>query len=153
MNGRADKAADAMTDSDRAERDTAFVGLRFQVPLNFSAAAHARAGARRNVLAAEQNEKYLRYAQEQNWADLVQKIADAKETLKLTTAMEKAQKAKLDNERQRLRQGRTTTYQILLFEQDYNQAQASRVRATSQILALQSQVKLYQVSTETADGI
>ncbi|AGH95957.1 TolC family protein [Pseudobdellovibrio exovorus] len=154
MNGREAKATDAMTDVNRADRETAFIGVRLQVPLNFSATSDAREGARKSVLAAEQNEKYIKFTQDQHWADLVEKIEEAKATLKLTTAMEKAQKSKLDNERVRLRQGRTTTYQILLFEQDYSQAQASRIRAASQILALQSQLKLYQASnSDAADGI
>lgn len=154
MNGRDARASDAMTDVNRADRETAFIGLKFQVPLNFGATSDAREGARRNVLAAEQNEKYVQFTQDQHWADLVEKIEEAKATLKLTSAMEKAQKSKLDNERVRLRQGRTTTYQILLFEQDYTQAQASRIRAASQILALQSQLKLYQASnSDAADGI
>jgi outer membrane protein TolC len=57
--------------------------------------------------------------------------------------MESAQRAKLENERVRLRQGRATTYQVLLFEQDYSQAQVSRVMTATELLSLKTQLKLY----------
>lgn len=52
-------------------------------------------------------------------------------------------KIKLDNERIRLRQGRATTYQVLLFEQDFSQAQAGRVLAATELIALKAQLNLY----------
>ncbi|MBX3020668.1 MAG: TolC family protein [Bdellovibrionales bacterium] len=146
--GQADQPSKAIDHSARFAKDGAYVGVRFSVPLNLNAQAEARAGARQNSMAAEKNLSYLRYLQDQEWTDLVQKMTDAKQTLKLSSMIEKAQKAKLDNERARLRQGRTTTYQVLLFEQDYNRAQAARIQASSKILNYQSQAKLYQASLE-----
>ncbi|MBX2988683.1 MAG: TolC family protein [Bdellovibrionaceae bacterium] len=148
LNGRAAEARDALDNVNGSERDTGYVGLRFRMPLNLSATADARKGAAQNRQAAELNAQAKRYSQEQEWIDLTQKLSDAKESLRLATAIENAQKAKLENERGRLRQGRTTTYQVLMFEQDYSQSQVSRVRAASQILSLQSQIKLYQASDE-----
>lgn len=138
----------AFEKSGQFQRDGAYVGVRFSVPLNLSGLAEARAGANLSIEAAEKNLSYLRYSQEQQWTNFVQRLADAKRSLALAGAMEKAQRAKLENERARLRQGRTTTYQVLLFEQDYNGAQAARVQAASQILNLQSQLKIYQASLQ-----
>lgn len=125
------------------DRDTMYVGIKYNMPLNFSAQKDAREGARQNQRAAELNHHYLNYAQEQNWIDLTQKLKDAQLSLKLATSMEKAQRSKLDNERTRLRQGRTTTYQVLLFEQDYLSAEVQRIRAASQIINYKSQIQLY----------
>ena len=83
------------------------------------------------------------YSQEQDWIDITSLFRDAQTSLKLAVSMEKAQKAKLDNERIRLRQGRTTTYQILLFEQDYLVSEVARIRAANQIINLKSQIQLY----------
>lgn len=135
-----------------AQRDSAYVGLRLKVPLYVTATDDAITGAKLQKNAAERNEKNLRYEQEQQWNDIVQKLNESKQALKLATKMEAAQKAKLENERTRLRQGRTTTYQILLFEQDYSQAQASRVRSATQILNLQSQIKLYSAVSAQPEG-
>lgn len=136
----------ALSDSMKFRRDGAFVGVRFSMPLGFSDLSAAKEGAYKTQIAAEKNLSYLKYSQEQQWTDLVQKMTDAKQSIRLATAMERAQKAKLDNERVRLRQGRTTTYQVLLFEQDYNNAQVARVQAASRIMNLNSQSKLYRAN-------
>lgn len=152
LNGRGDDQPEAIKDADVAQRDTTYVGLRLKVPLYVTAVDDAITGAKMQKSAAERNERNLRYDQEQQWNDIVQKLSESKQALKLATKMEAAQKAKLENERTRLRQGRTTTYQILLFEQDYSQAQASRVRSATQILNLQSQIKLYSAVSAQPEG-
>lgn len=146
--GQGGDANAALTKTGKFDQDAGYVGLRFSIPLNVGAQSDAQKGAMQTSLAAEEGLRYLKYSQEQNWIDLVQKITDAKETLKLSGKIEQAHKSKLENERIRLREGRTTTYQVILFEQDYSQAQASRVRAAAQILSLQAQTKLYQAKLE-----
>lgn len=148
LNGRGEELNEALKNSGRTERDTAFVGVRLNIPLNFSAQADARAGARKAERAAEFNLEQKRFTQDQDWLQLREQIGEFSESLRLTTNMVKAQRAKLDNERARLRQGRTTTYQVLLFEQDFTQSEASRVQIAAQLLNLQAQVKLYQSSPE-----
>lgn len=146
LNGRGPDTASAFENANKATRDAGYVGVLFQIPLNFKATADARAGARRLKDSAEINVKNITFKQEQDWLDLKQKLSESKATLKLARAMESAQKSKLENERQRLRQGRTTTYQVLLFEQDFTSAQSSRVESAKQIVALQSQLKYYQTT-------
>ncbi len=141
--GRDGKQADAISRAGYSDRETAYFGVRFQVPLNVSALSDAREGARLTQQAAELNHRYLVYSQDQEWIDLTQLYKDSQTTLKLTEMMERAQKAKLENERVRLRQGRTTTYQILLFEQDYLASEIARIRAAVQIINLKSQFQLY----------
>ena len=116
------------------------------IPLNLSAASDAKAGALKAEKVAQLNYEYKQFVQDQDWTNLTQQLGEAKENLRLTTNIVNAQKAKLENERSRLRQGRTTTYQVLLFEQDFSQSEVSRVQAASAILGLQSQIKLYQSS-------
>jgi outer membrane protein TolC len=47
--------------------------------------------------------------------------------LGLVKNLENIQKLKLDEERKKLNQGRSTTFQVLSFEQDYNNARAQRL--------------------------
>lgn len=148
LNGRAEEFNEALRNAGRVERDTAYVGVRLNIPLHFSARSDVRAGAVKAEKAAEFNLQQKRFNQDQEWIQLSEQIGEATQSLRLSTNMVKAQKAKLDNERARLRQGRTTTYQVLLFEQDFTQAEASRLQIAAQILTLQAQVKLYQNSPE-----
>ena len=144
LQGRGLEASRAFNNGNKTEHDSGYVGVMFNMPLNFSAVSDAKAGARRLQESAEISEQNLVYTQDQDWIDLKQKLSESKATLKIARSMEVAQKAKLDNERTRLRQGRTTTYQVLLFEQDYTTAQAARIQSATQILALEAQLKLYQ---------
>ncbi|WP_413580509.1 TolC family protein [Bdellovibrio sp. HCB288] len=148
LNGRDDSYSEAMKNAGYTDTDTGYVGLRFNMPLNIGAASDAKAGADLNVRAAEYNREYALYAQEQDWINLTQNLSDARDNLVLLGKIENAQKTKLEVERTRLRQGRTTTYQVLLFEQDYSAAALTRVKSAANILALQTQIKLYQASPE-----
>lgn len=143
LNGRGVETSGAFENASKTNRDAGYVGVLFQVPLNFKATSDAKAGADRLRDSAEINVQAIAYNQDQDWNTLKDKLAESKITLKLARTMEAAQKSKLENERTRLRQGRTTTYQVLLFEQDYTTASASRVQAARDIVALQSQIKLY----------
>lgn len=144
LQGRGTETSRAFENSTKTNHDSGYVGVMFQIPLNFKATSDAKAGAQRLKDSAAISEQNLLYTQEQDWINLKENLTESKATLKLARSMENAQKTKLDNERARLRQGRTTTYQVLLFEQDYTQSQASRVQAATQIIALESQLKLYQ---------
>lgn len=144
LQGRGVEASRAFTNGSKTNHDSGYVGVMFNMPLNFSAVSDTIAGAKRLQDSAEMNERNLTYTQEQDWYDLKQRLVESQAALKVARSMENAQKAKLDNERTRLRQGRTTTYQILLFEQDYTTAQAARIQSATQIIALEAQLKLYQ---------
>lgn len=148
LNGRDDELNEALKEAGAAQRDTAFMGVRLNIPLNYGAAADAQAGALKAQKAAEYSYQYKRFTQEQDWTNLTQQLSEAKESLRLATNIVNAQKAKLENERVRQRQGRTTTYQVLLFEQEFSQSEVNRIQAASQILGLQAQIKLYQASLE-----
>jgi len=81
--------------------------------------------------------------QEQEWADLCGKLSDSSERLKMTITIEKIQEEKLENERVRLQQGRTTTYQVLLFEQDHLQSELSFLSAASTVLTLRAKLSVF----------
>ncbi|WP_350159268.1 TolC family protein [Bdellovibrio sp. 22V] len=148
LNGRDEEFNEAMKNAGKTEHDTAYVGVRFSMPLNLSATSDVKSGALKASRAAELSYESKKFNQEQEWTNLVQQMSEAKESLRLATNIVNAQKAKLENERGRLRQGRTTTYQVLLFEQDFSQSEVNRVQAAAQILGLQARVKLYQASVE-----
>lgn len=147
LNGRDAELNEALKNAGKAERDTAFVGFSFKMPLNVGATSDAKAGALKAEKAAELNYQYANYAQEQDWTTLTRNLSDARDNLRLIGRIEEVQKSKLENERARLRQGRTTTYQVLLFEQDYTSASLTRVKSAANILGLQAQIKLYQAES------
>lgn len=135
--------SDAMAASLSVRRPTQTVGIRFVAPLNLGGTARARDGWRQEQTGAEMSYQRKLFEQEQSWKDLNVSYSDAKSQLELAVELETIQKSKLSNERDRLLRGRTTTYQVLLFEQDYLLAQLTRIRSQATILNLIAQMKLF----------
>jgi outer membrane protein TolC len=143
LNGRDVTAEATEANSFASGRPTVTGGVKFSMPLNFAATSDAKRGALREEQAAGMIFEQKALDQENNWIDLRRKIVDARERLKLAQTIEAAQKKKYDYERGRLRQGRTTTYNVLTFEQDYLQAAITRVNSASDVLTLITQTQLY----------
>ena len=142
-NGWDSGTASAVSDSFSWNRPTTTAGLTFSIPLNYSAAKDALRGAQHEESAAQWTYRQKLLDQQQAWSDLLARLSDAKTRLELAFTIESAQKQKLDYEKQRLKEGRTTTYQVLLFEQDYSQAEYAKAKAAAQVLDLSARLKLY----------
>lgn len=143
LNGRDAEMTPSVTESLGTSNPNYTVGVRMNIPLEIGVAARAREGHR--VLAQSQELAYKRkaYEVEREWLDLERKFNEGKYRLTLATKLEEAQRAKLDQERNRLRRGRTTTYQVILFEEDFANAQLNRIRMEADVLGIYSQMKAF----------
>ncbi|MFA6236713.1 MAG: TolC family protein [Bacteriovorax sp.] len=148
MNGRDRDRDQAMTNSLKTERDTRAIGLRFIAPLDFGTSSDNISGYKKEQIAADQNYQRKLFEQEQQWNDLSTKFEDAKIKLTLIEKIEEAQRVKASNERDRLNRGRTVTFQVLNFEQDYAQSELNRIQSETNILNIYSQLKIF-----SAEGI
>jgi outer membrane protein TolC len=143
LNGRDSGFWTGASDSLGWSKPTASAGLSFSMPLNYGAAKEAGAGALLKEKAAELQYKQKLLDQASERLDLLAKLEDARERLKLSYTIEEAQRLKAEHEKARLKEGRTTTYQVLTFEQDYTNAQYTRVSAAGEVLATLADLKLY----------
>lgn len=143
--------ANALADSFNNNRPTQIVGVRFSTPLDLGVVHDAQAGHAAAVHAAQRSYERRLFEQETGWHDLIDQFHQAKDRLTIYDSLEKVQKAKLDHERVRRQKGRTTTYQVILFESDYDQTQLARIQTMSQILQLFAQMKLYGQPSDTAE--
>lgn len=144
MNGRGDSTSNSLSDARGGDRGTYTVGVRLNIPLDLSATSNTRTGARLGEQAQHEQLSQKQILQEKDWNVLLQRLQDAKESLSYAELLVDAQSAKLKNGRTRLKTGRATTYEVLLFEQDLSQAEIARIQLASQILAVRSGLKLYQ---------
>ena len=143
LNGRDPATSPALSESLTTNYPNYTVGVKFNVALEQGIQARAREGYRAE---AEANEMIFRrkvYETEREWTDLEQKFAEGKNRLTIASKLEKAQKSKLDNERERLRRGRTTTFQVIQFEEDFANAQLNRIRMEAEVLGIYSQMKTF----------
>ncbi len=148
LNGNSNEGNQAIRDSFELNR-TMVVGLKFSSPLDFGLLNSAREGYALEKVAADYNLQRKTFEQERDWSDLTKRFSQAKARLQMATELEKIQKDKLAYERDRHSRGRTTTYQILIFELDFEQAQLARIRTLAELLQINAQMKLYGVSYES----
>ena len=97
--------------------------------------------------AAKLDQELKEFNARQDWADLKAQLGEAETRLRLVTELEQAQKEKLSYEKQRLSIGRTTTYQILMFEQDYANAQLATIKSKADILGILARLKSFGDAT------
>jgi outer membrane protein TolC len=143
LNGRDIQSTQAFSNSFETTHDTKAIGLRFIAPLDFGTTSDDINGYKKEQIAASQNFQRKLFEQEQQWNDLASRFEDAKVRLSLVEKIEEAQKIKATNERDRLSKGRTVTFQVLNFEQDYAQSELARIQNETNILNIYSQLKIF----------
>jgi outer membrane protein TolC len=143
VNGRDYDRGEAISNTFKTTHDTKALGLRFSAPLDFSSLSKNIDGYKQEQISAELSVKQKTFDQEREWSDLQAKFSDAKNNLELTEKILEAQKIKSSNERDRLTKGRTTTFQVLNFEQDYASSELSKIKAELEILSLYAQSKTF----------
>ncbi len=120
------------------------VGLRFNMPLDMGTTRSVDRGYQKDIQAADLNFKRKVFEQESDWQELNRRFEEAKGKLKMAVEFEAAQKAKLEAERKRQQSGRSTTYQVFLFEQDFLNAEINLLQIKNLILNLNSQMKTFR---------
>ncbi|MBY0372309.1 TolC family protein [bacterium] len=143
LNGRAAGLGQALGNPFQAGRPTWEVGFRFNMPLDRELASESVAGARQEQMAAEMILQQKLRDQEQDWKELQRKIGELKNRLKMQQTLVSVQKTKLQRERERLKGGRTTTFQVLSFEQDFALSRLGEIGAKSALVQAITQVKQY----------
>jgi len=143
LNGRNAQFGTALGDPFSAKRPTWTIAAKLVIPLDRSAANDAAAGWELERRAAELLYQHKLSEQEQDWNDVGKKLSEAQRRLELASQLVEAQKTKLEYERARLKQGRTITFQVLSFEQDYAQAQLMQLQAEAVLVGLNSYLRLF----------
>lgn len=142
-NGKDPLFPTAKTESWTDKYPVTTVGIRLAVPLAFGTAYKTYKGTNLQQEAAALEFEKKQSETNAEWEDVLARFKAAQGRLSLAIQVEKTQKEKLDAEKDRLLRGRTTTYQTILFEQDYSQAMLLRLRTQSELLSSYAQLKLF----------
>ncbi len=143
LNGRDPALGASLGNPFSASRPTYAVGLKFAMPLDRALVSETAAGYRQEQIAAEMIYRQKLNDQKQEWQDLIHRVRESKTKLKLSRTLVESQRLKLKRERERLKSGRTTTFQVLMFETDYAKAQAAEIMAKGELVRTLNQLKLY----------
>lgn len=143
LNGHDSSSNEAVTQSFSFNYPTTAVGLRLSMPLNVCQLKKDRLGYRKEIRGAKYLFQQKIYENNRLWQEITLKIRNAQDRLAIATQLEQIQLKKLENEQQRLRNGRTTTYQVLLFEQEYTHTQIASLEIKDEILTLLAELKTF----------
>ncbi len=143
FNSQDEFRSDAISNSFKSDAPTRTIGIRLTTALSFGKAADIRSGYGRERVAAEISADQKLFNQEVEWKNLVNSLNEAKARLTIAEKLAAIQQKKALNERKRLSRGRTTTYQNLIFETDYNNAESSRIQAQSEVLQILARMRTF----------
>ena len=142
-NGRDAGAGNSGEDGLSFKHPTRQYGVKFNVPLGVPAVLDHRRGAAMEARASELVRERKEFDELREWDGLVDALGDARKRLDLGTNMEAIQKEKYDHEKGRQSKGRSTLFQVLMFEQDYAGAQLSRIRMKADYMRIIAQMKTF----------
>jgi len=145
-NGRTDQWGQSISDSFTTRFPTFTVGVKFQTALDVGQVLDNRKAYQAEIKSAELQFRRKAFEEERDYRDLVKRFQEAKERLNLCFGIEEVQEKKLAREKERLKVGRSVTYQVILFEQDYASAELLRLKTQGEVLGLYSQLKLFEDS-------
>lgn len=144
LNSRESTTSDAIDRSFGTAHPTYAIALTLSTPLHFFGAHDLRAGAEKEEIASELEFKRRAFEESQEWKNLEDRFKSAQARLSLVQALEDSQKLKVLNEQERLKKGRTTTYQVLIFEEDYSSAKLNRLTSETEVLSFYAQLKTFE---------
>jgi len=143
INGRDKKYSESYDMAVSATRPFSIIGIRFTTPLDLSSMSDYKRAYAQEVSASELNYKRKVFETEKEWEILVSRFENFKKRYVLSQKLEKVQEKKLFTEKKRYNQGRTTTFQVLQFEQDFANAQLLKLRNERDLITVYNQLKLF----------
>jgi outer membrane protein TolC len=141
--GRDRHYLDSGSDAFQGKNNTYGAGLNFSMPLDRSLIKELN-----NAYKAESYAAKLTYARKKfevtnEWQRLAEQFDLFSKQLKITERIVATQLEKLKNEEKLLKNGRTTTFQVLQFEEDYFNAQSQYFDTKNKLLKLATLMKLF----------
>ncbi len=124
------------------------VGLKLSIPLARSSVNNVQDAALAKGSSVEMQISRKRYEVIAELERLERSLTQAQKLLQLARSAEGAQQAKLTTETKRLKIGRTTTFQLLSFQQDYQQSKQELIRAQGAVLQLDAKFLLFDTQSK-----
>lgn len=143
LNGRDALRSNAIDKAFTKDFTTQAIGVKFSAPIDYFNLKNNIDSYKQDQIAAELNFKQKLFDENQEWTDLTTKFEDAQAKLVLAQIIEEAQRIKVVNERERLTKGRTVTFQVLNFEQDFAQSELLKIKSETDVLNIYSQLKIF----------
>jgi outer membrane protein TolC len=109
------------------QKESYMVGVQFSVPLNLGNMNDSKNGYEQLRRSQALSEQARQRGEAIQWRNAVDQAKALSEQLTIVRQLETIQKNKADLERSKYNNGRSTTYQVLNFEQDYVNTRNQRI--------------------------
>lgn len=144
VQGRDAKLPEAQSRTFRDNKSMWYVGLQFSMPLDVSRSSDLRSGYELLAESSELESLDVEQQKELLWKKTVDMSTQLRDQWEIVKNLVDVQKSKADEERKKFNNGRSTTFQVLSFEQDYISAQNQKNNLEFQIRQFINSLKLYQ---------
>lgn len=143
MTGRDESFPEAYRESMSSVHPYSLIGIKVSTALDVAGIYDVVKGYRLEQQSLELQLAQKRKDSEREWNNYQSQLTNILSQLRLVRNLEGIQKQKTDHERERLKTGRTVTYQVLMFEQDYANTQAQRLALELKARQLIAQLNLF----------
>lgn len=121
------------------------VGLELSVPLFVHKLRKAQQSKDREVDVAQANYRLAEYRLEQAYENLRDQLQDLQRRIRVAIELKETQRRKLANEDNRFRQGRSSSFQVLSFQEDLADADLGVLSLYVELRQIMAQMKLFGV--------
>lgn len=143
-NGRDSSTGTAYEQTQTNHYPTWSIGFNFSIPLDVSLIRDIKRSYNAAGLAAKAVDEQAGFSEIRAWDDLLKQKTEAKGRYNRSLSVEKIQTELVKRERQRLLNGRATTFEALNFEQNLALAQIQRVRSQLVLLQIHNALKTFE---------
>jgi outer membrane protein TolC len=138
----------AFNDTLQAEHPSRLFGIKLTANLDLPLYRQVLAGAQGAKGSGEAQVADKEREIDKDWEQLRQGWAGMQERLGLAQQLEGLQKEKADREKVRYQDGRTTNFQVLRFEDDYNLSRVQTLQLTALANVLAAQARFYNAEDQ-----
>jgi outer membrane protein TolC len=132
----------------QAEHPARLFGVKLTANLDLPLYHQVLAGAQRAQGSGQAQVEDKQREVAKDWEQLQQAWAGMQERLSLASQLEALQKEKAEREKTRYQDGRTTNFQVLRFEDDYNLSRIQTLQLTAMANVLQGQARFYNAEDQ-----
>lgn len=148
LNARQPEGGPTTADLWQAEHPERLFGVKFTANLDWPLYHQVLAGARRARGSGEALVEDKRQQVAKDWENLHRAWEGMQERLGLARQLEVLQREKADREKVRYQDGRTTDFQVLRFEDDYNLSRVQTLQLTALANVLEATARYYNAEDQ-----
>jgi outer membrane protein TolC len=143
LNGVEQELNVAMRRISNGDKPSYTIGLKYTLPLDFKLKKTINEGYESAKISAQRAAEYAAISENNDWLQLEDNWNNARIRLKHVLEIEKIQKQRYEEDKNLLRKGRSTTYQVLQSEQALDDATLNVLQSIFELIKIYEQAEVF----------